>query len=270
MNASWLAKAAELHAHRVPFVTVTVLAVRGSAPVEAGRRLLVTTSEAHGSIGGGRLEEQVLRAARKMLAEGTGAQIKSVVLGASLGQCCGGRLVLHYELVALAKPHVAIYGAGHVGNALMGLLAVMPYRALCIDQRSEWVTKLPRSDNLKARVEDDPAATIMDLPAASYCLIMTHSHALDLELASLLLARTDMALVGVIGSVSKGRRFRTRLVASDRKLENFTCPIGVQSGKHPAEVALAILSEVASRITAEGQPPALAREAEKLLAELVL
>ena len=116
-----------------PAVVVEVLRTRGSVPREAGTRLLVAADETLGSIGGGHLEWQAVAAARALLARGGGAFEQHVALGPTLGQCCGGVLDLRYTLLADDDPAawpgttprftLQLYGAGHVGRAIVALLA---------------------------------------------------------------------------------------------------------------------------------------------------
>ena len=87
------------------------------------------------------------------------------------------------------------------------------------------------------------------MPAGSYYLVMTHSHPLDLDICAMALQREDAAYCGLIGSVSKRRRFERLLRKqglSDAALANLTCPIGVPGieGKKPTEIAIAAVAEL--------------------------
>jgi xanthine dehydrogenase accessory factor len=87
------------------------------------------------------------------------------------------------------------------------------------------------------------------MPAGSYYLVMTHSHALDLEICEQILRRQDVAYCGLIGSLSKRRRFERLLRKqgiTDAMLEKLTCPIGVPGipGKRPQEIAIAVAAEL--------------------------
>lgn len=268
MNETWLARAARLQSDGIAFVAVNVLALRGSAPAELGRRLLVTAKDFYGSIGGGRLEEDVLADARAMLADGTAARLRSVALGPKLGQCCGGNAVLHFELFAASAPTVAVFGAGHTGGTLVRMLGELPYQVVCIDARPDWLAKLPHGQRLSAVLDDDPAEAAADLPRGCCCAVMTPSHATDLGIASRLLAIGDAAFVGVIGSATKGMRFRARLSGMGLDLAAFACPIGKQAGKHPAEVAAVILAELVAKICSSHPRGALGRHEQRLLAQL--
>lgn len=98
--SAWPEKLAALVEAGVPALLVTVAAVEGSAPREAGAAMLVTERDLFGTIGGGRLEYRAARLARAMLREGARARLEEFPLGPELGQCCGGRVVLQFRRIA--------------------------------------------------------------------------------------------------------------------------------------------------------------------------
>ncbi|MFD2450702.1 XdhC family protein [Ideonella paludis] len=121
-------------------------ATRGSVPREQGTTMLVSASEVAGTIGGGHLEWQAIARAREALAQGRAEpEVWSVSLGPSLGQCCGGALSLHFEplstqsLAAWASPpprfRLQLYGAGHVGRAIVQACATLPCTVRWLDER---------------------------------------------------------------------------------------------------------------------------------------
>src|SRR5256885_8503981 len=91
---------------REPAVIVTVASTKGSAPREAGTKMIVTRERAYGTIGGGHLELQAIGIARSQIAGHTAADdtLRRFALGASLGQCCGGVVNLLFETVPDASP----------------------------------------------------------------------------------------------------------------------------------------------------------------------
>jgi xanthine dehydrogenase accessory factor len=100
--SAWIAELAALIAADVPAVLVTVAAVKGSAPREAGAAMIVTEHALQGTIGGGRLEYRAARLARTMLRGGAAARLKEFPLGPELGQCCGGHVALHFHRASAA------------------------------------------------------------------------------------------------------------------------------------------------------------------------
>ena len=147
-----------------------------------------------------------------------------------------------------AQFDVVLFGAGHVGSALVDVLARLDCTVYWIDSRSGMLPEqLP--PNVRALPVSDPVPLVREMPVAASYLVMTHSHPLDLALCEEILMRDDFAYCGLIGSQSKRNRFEKRLqaVLGERFDPNkLTCPIGVAgaSGKKPAEIAIAVAAEL--------------------------
>ncbi|MDH4108344.1 MAG: xanthine dehydrogenase accessory protein XdhC [Gammaproteobacteria bacterium] len=141
---------------------------------------------------------------------------------------------------------IAVFGAGHVGAATVGVLATLDASIRWIDSRREFLpARVPC--NVQTLWSDAPAREVAALPPGAYCLVMTHSHPLDLEICGRVLERGDLAYLGLIGSRSKRRRFEQRLAAAGyTRLERLTCPIGIAgvTGKAPSEIAIATAAEL--------------------------
>ena len=269
MSGDWLGAAHRWHAGGTAFVIVTVMDVKGSAPCEVGRRMLVSGDGQHGTVGGGRLEQEALAQARSVLAGDEEASgLTSLTLGARLGQCCGGRVVVHHELVGARRPAVAVFGAGHVGQELARILQRLPCSATFVDSRAQWLDRLPAWDGLARVCEEEPVDAVADLPAGSACVVMTHRHDLDLEVCVALLRRGDMGMVGVIGSHSKAARFRGELKRRGLDPAALVCPVGTRCGKHPAAVAASMATRLCQELFADGEGAVADRQAQGLLEEL--
>jgi xanthine dehydrogenase accessory factor len=231
-------------------VEVEVVETLGSAPREAGTRMWVTAGELHGTIGGGNLEYTALKIAREMLLSGEHQRERKLALGDSLGQCCGGSVLLRFTLREKIergeKPrmHVVLFGAGHVGKEVAGILGRMPCALTWIDPRPE-VFPAHVSSNTRVVIEEEPAWMVDEAPAGALYLVMTHSHALDLEIVERVLRRSDFAFLGLIGSETKAAKFRARLKAKQIDSTRLVCPIGLfKAGKHPAEVAVSAVAQL--------------------------
>jgi xanthine dehydrogenase accessory factor len=151
---------------------------------------------------------------------------------------------------AVAQP-LWIYGAGHVGQALVRALAGLPFCMTWIDSRAELLpANLP--DNVQACHSPEPTATVRDAPAGTVFLVLTHDHALDYALCHAILERGDFSWLGLIGSGSKSARFRSRLardgMAADR-IAQLVCPIGVAGidSKLPAAIAIGVAAQLLQR-----------------------
>lgn len=101
-----------------------------------------------------------------------------------------------------------------------------------------------------------------EAPAGAFFLVMTHSHALDLEIVERVLRRDDFAYLGLIGSETKAAKFRSRLSRKGLPADRLTCPIGVvKAGKHPAEVAVSAVAQLLAISAARSAPTAPAARA---------
>ena len=253
---------------REPGVLVRVVSTQGSAPREAGTWMAVWADALTGTIGGGQLEFQAIAAARALLAGRPDAPAPDSVLryplGPSLGQCCGGVMFLSYRrinaadspelrraLTASLAP-VALFGGGHVGAAIVRLLAGLPYAVRWVDSRDG---VFPPAVPVQVQTEQSEPVqcAVADLPTDARVLIMSFSHAEDLDIVIACLqrlrTRNDLPYVGLIGSATKWATFRHRLRArgfTDAELARITCPIGVPGieGKEPEVIAVAVAAQL--------------------------
>jgi xanthine dehydrogenase accessory factor len=246
---NWISALADLQRQGEACVLVTIIEERGSTPRNAGSKMVVSAERIFDTIGGGHLEFKAMEIAREMLASGSQhTRLERFSLGASLGQCCGGVNVLLFEPMGQPQAHIAVFGAGHVGRALVPLLASLPCRVRWIDSReTEFPAHLP--EGVTQVLTDDVIEEVDNLPAGSYCIVMTHNHQLDLALAAAILKRGDFGYFGLIGSKTKRVKFEHRL--RDRgfdaaALQRMRCPMGLTEvkGKLPMEIAVSIAGEV--------------------------
>jgi xanthine dehydrogenase accessory factor len=244
--AAWLEALAAAERDSVPAVLVTVLTAKGSTPREAGAKMVVLADGLAGTIGGGNLEFQSEIAARGLLAAGAeGPSTRDFPLGPALGQCCGGHVTVLFEVLRPPRLYVGLFGAGHVGKALVRVLADLPCRVNWIDPRPEALPAVVPS-NVRPVRTPHPAQAIADLPAGSVVLVMTHDHALDFEIVAAALRRPDLGAIGLIGSDTKRARFVSRLGRIGIDAERLICPIGLPGieGKEPAVVAVSVAAQI--------------------------
>jgi xanthine dehydrogenase accessory factor len=149
------------------------------------------------------------------------------------------------EPVTAAREPLWIWGAGHVGRALVDVLSPLP------DFSLTWVDIAPDRfpPNPKAQVLalPDPAEAVALAPPNARHLIVTFSHSLDLELCHRLLGR-GFTKCGLIGSTTKWARFRSRLAAlghTQDQIARILCPIGDPAlGKHPQAIAIGVAAQI--------------------------
>lgn len=248
-NTVWIEALADLQQQGEPCVLVTIIEERGSTPRNAGSKMVVSRERLYDTIGGGHLEYKAQQIARQMLENRSReTRLERFSLGASLGQCCGGATVLLFEPMGQPQAHIAVFGAGHVGRALVPLLASLPCKVRWIDSRaSEFPAQIPAG--VDRVVNDEVVDEVAAMPPGSYFIVMTHNHSLDLELSAAILARNDFTYYGLIGSKSKRAKFEHRLRdrgVQPETLQRMRCPMGIAEvkGKLPVEIAVSIAGEV--------------------------
>ncbi len=248
-----------------PAVLVRVAATQGSAPREAGAWMAVWPDSLLGTIGGGHLEHQAIAQAKALLADpGLAANPMNLALGPALGQCCGGRVQLDLQRISAADlpqltqqlqapaPAVALFGGGHVGHALIGVLLGLPFGLTWIDSR-DGVFPADVPERVHCEQSEPVHGAVRSLAGGSMVLIMSFSHAEDLDIVAACLLRQrergDLRFIGLIGSQTKWATFKRRLQErgfSQDELAQVTCPIGVPgiAGKEPNVIAVAVAAQL--------------------------
>jgi xanthine dehydrogenase accessory factor len=254
---------------RAAMVIVDIRELKGSAPRGAGTLMFVAADAAAGTIGGGHLEFAVIAQARQFIRNDIKlGSVQTFALGPSLGQCCGGSVLIGYEmlsdslwpsieakLVSMVNRRFTLhlFGAGHVGAALAKALAPLPCVVNWIDEREELFelaqSKQGLSSNITKIVVDSPAAEVSVANSGDYYLVLTHSHALDLEIVEAVLRRGDAGYLGLIGSATKRAVFTNRLQHKGLNVEQLHCPVGLHGlvGKEPEVIAASITADLLIR-----------------------
>lgn len=152
------------------------------------------------------------------------------------------------DLCRAHQPQLVLFGAGHVGTALVRVLATLPCRVIWVDEREDmFPDDLP--PNVRVEATDVPNAVVDLAEPGAYFIVMTHSHALDQQLTERILKRLDIAWFGLIGSHTKRKQFEHRLLdrgITQEQLNRMTCPIGIPGiyGKEPASIAIAVVAQL--------------------------
>ena len=218
----WLRDLRALHGQGQPSVLVT--------DTKTGTKFVVTAGDVFG-VDADVCAPEVLADARGVLHDGEAAMHRDTFL----------------EPVRASKFNIAVFGAGHVGAAVVNVLSGLDCNIRWIDSRPGIFRASPR--NVKTVETGEPALEVAAMPSSSYYLVMTHSHPLDFDICDRILRRGDAAYCGLIGSLTKRRRFEKRFRQqglAQSAIDQLVCPIGVVgiSGKKPAEIAIAAAAEI--------------------------
>jgi xanthine dehydrogenase accessory factor len=247
-------KLAALEREGTAFVFVVLVDALGSTPQDTGAKMLVTPAGLlTGTVGGGKVEAKAIETAIALLARGdTTPQFANWTLKTDVGMTCGGSVKLYFE------PHLAggtganwpiwLFGAGHVVQALVPVLAPLDCQLTVVDPRRDWLDRLPRGHNVRYIESGEPATLVPTVPDHAFLLCLTKGHASDRPVLQRALAERNFPFVGVIGSDAKAEILRRELVGGgltpDRATQ-FHCPVGLPFGSnHPHEIALSIAAQL--------------------------
>ncbi len=236
-------------------VLVTVVDKEGSGPLPPGARMLVyADGRTVGTVGGGAIEVIAARKALALLGAGKPALVhyrlgerNEVLEGEATGMVCGGRVTLFYECLRSA-PRLYVFGGGHVGQALVRLLASLDYRITVVDERAGIEEALPGVDRICVTGYDVALQDEVP-PPGGYFVIATPEHRHDYAvLRRVLTSNWSPRYVGVIASRTKATGFLQDLrqeLGADFDLGALYMPIGVDTGgSSAAEIAVSIVAEM--------------------------
>jgi xanthine dehydrogenase accessory factor len=266
---NWLEPLYTLLKKGEPCVIVTITQVRGHAPRDAGTKMVVSKHEVFGSVGGGNLEQTAINQSRNLLFDSRKStqpraptHLVPVTLTMTLNpsegdygvQCCGGEVTLLLEPIDPSRPTIAIFGAGHVGWALVHVLSMLPVDIYLVDSRLEQLSlALPSHPkaNIHRRHQAVPESFLSSLPSHSHLLVLTHDHAEDIAILDVALGREDLGFIGLIGSSAKWAHFQQELKKqghTEKALQRVTTPIGLPGvpGKSPQAIAIATAAQLLS------------------------
>lgn len=249
---SFYEKLQQLLLANTPFVCVTMVGAVGSVPQEPGTKMLVTGEGLFtGTIGGGKLENRTLEEAQRLLgSEGKSPSTLLVTwaLDRDIGMTCGGSVTLFFEAFNLNPWHIAIFGAGHVAQAVCRHLVNLACRVTVIDPRQAWLDRLPQSPKITRVLSENMPSAVASLPEEAFVLLVTMGHSTDWPILHEILKTRTFPYLGVIGSRAKAVRLRKDVAAAGLPQacgDAFHCPIGLEIGNnHPEEIAISILAQL--------------------------
>jgi xanthine dehydrogenase accessory factor len=263
MNSqSWNTASYQLSQQGKAYVIITLIGVTGSTPRNSGTKMVVAYDEcfdlkSYDTIGGGHLEHIAIKYAHNMLCDGeksheNAQHIEHFQLGSNLGQCCGGTATVLFESFIATGVNIMLFGAGHVGQALMPMLSALPCHITWVDSRaSQFPDNTEQYNHTNIVVSESPEDEVAAMPENSYFIVMTHNHQMDFDISQAILKRNDFTYLGLIASDTKWRRFQQRYKHRDidpAAVARMHCPIGLPDvqGKLPMEVAVSVAGQIIS------------------------
>lgn len=261
-----LNKSIEMIQNHQPFVEITVIEARGSAPSQVGAKALVTRNGiVAGTVGGGKVEARAIEYSKKLLNKDSDTPVfVTWNLQKDIGMTCGGEMRLYFHLYDTRTWNIAIFGAGHVAQALVPLLCTLNCHVYCIDPRPEWLDKISEHPRLTKIKSDNPSSVILEIPEDCFFITMTQGHATDVPILKQILTVRNPVYVGAIGSHSKSLVLKKDLLAAGfgaETLNQIHCPIGLSFGDNsPAEIAISVAAQL---ITVRDQAALLFRDKNK-------
>ncbi|MDO9628901.1 MAG: XdhC/CoxI family protein [Acholeplasmataceae bacterium] len=248
-------KIVEYKAKNIDMVLVTAIEKTGEGPVEVGKKMLVLeTGESFGTVGGGALEFYATEKAkdlikkRKHLTEKYLLDKGKVIVDAkTLPMVCGGTVTLFYEFLGV-RNYIYIFGAGHVGQALVNVLKPLNFHITVIDERKEVISNFKDGD-LKVFSHFAPYIEENGIKEGSYVVVCTPSHINDYHVINKILElKLRPRYIGMLCSPEKLKDYLGKTYdkfGKDIDLSNFYSPIGLDlGGGSPEDIAISISAEI--------------------------
>lgn len=242
-------KAAELESKKISFVMVTMTKVIASAPQEVGAKCIVTKDGLFaGTVGGGKVEAAAIKLAQEIL---TSKDKKEPInlewnLQKDIGMTCGGVVHMMFEHFPASQWKIAIFGAGHVSQALTRALSKLDCRITVIDERDEWADRLEGVEILKTA---NAKEAVSHFDEDTFFISMTKGHAFDVPfLVEISKQFPNAPYVGAIGSKAKSlvifKDLREQAV-SEEFISKLKTPIGLPFGNNtPEEISISIIAQL--------------------------
>ncbi|MBY0554899.1 xanthine dehydrogenase accessory protein XdhC [bacterium] len=249
---NWIKQMSDKISGQQDFVLITLIDYKGSVPQALGAKAVVNEKGLlDGTVGGGKVEARAIEFAQDILKKSDSPVCQMVTwnLTTDIKMTCGGVVTFLFE-VSRNKPwKIVVFGAGHVAQELVPLLTKLNCHVTCIDQRSEWLEKIPQAANLVKKQAEHPKDLVQNFSNDCFFVLMTQGHANDLPiLAEILKQHHEAAYIGVIGSKTKALSLKSNLQKMDfteEQIEKFNCPIGLDFGNNtPIEISYSVIAQL--------------------------
>jgi xanthine dehydrogenase accessory factor len=230
------------------FCVATLVNVSGSAPQNQGAKIIVLEDgKFEGTVGGGKVEAHVLSYAKELLkSETKTTTFETWNLQTEIGMTCGGKVSFFFETFNHASWDIVIFGAGHVCQQLVRTLSNLKCNIRVVDNRVEWLEKLPKLENVESIYKETMSDFVDELSKNSFTVVMTQGHSSDLPILSRILKlKSKLPYLGVIGSKSKRNSLEKGLRENDIQEFDFICPMGLPIGNNsPEEISISITAQL--------------------------
>lgn len=233
-------------------VLATMVKHVASAPGVDGAKVIVSKNGLQfGTVGGGKIEERVIDEAKSLLLKKSTTLFITWNLQREIGMTCGGEVSFFFEKFGRSHFEVAIFGAGHVAQALIPLLLKLDIFVSCIDSRKTWLDRLPDTPKLEKVLLDEPATYVDSLSSDTFILSITQGHKFDLPILEKAFNNVSkFPYIGAIGSDKKAQVLKHDLLTlgvNAPDLERLLCPLGQKFGSNsPVEISFSIIAQLLS------------------------
>lgn len=239
-------------------IKAKIINTEGSVPSEEGNYMLISKGDIFGTIGGGHLEYLVINKSKELLKNKVQkSETLNIPLGPGIGQCCGGYVQIQLTHHAngekslensLDNSNLFIFGAGHIGQALISKSLDLNFNVHLIDSRKNFLL-MNEYEDIDYIFAKEPWKLIKNLSPDSYYIILTHSHDFDFKIINEILIYNSFKFIGLIGSKTKKNKFANRLRNNghDQNLIDLVkCPVGlnINQTKEPNEIAISIIAKL--------------------------
>jgi xanthine dehydrogenase accessory factor len=231
-------------------VVCTIISSSGSTPRHVGSHMLVyPDGKIHGSVGGGEIENRVIKLAQKSLLDGIPVTMTYKFVDPTKGDVgvCGGEAEVFVEPI-IPEPTIVVIGTGHVGKAVVKLAHFLSFNVIASDDRPGFCNKknLPEADKIFRCLMNELPKKIKFTPSF-YVILTTRGSEVDVEGLPALLAE-PFSYLGIIGSQRRWlvtKKELSKKGITKKLLARVNSPIGLElNAETPEEIAVSILAEI--------------------------
>lgn len=238
-------KIIELNEQGINSVLCTIVSTKGSTPLKEGAKMIVCKDKNFGTVGGGTLEKKTIDKAKQMLRV-SGYSIENIDLVSEEGTSCGGKVSVFFEPI-MQNFKLYIFGAGHVGKALVNLVKDINFDITVIDDRND-IFDSWKNDEIEKRICNMVKyLDEIDFNNKTFIIIVTYDHNIDRDILSYC-ASKPWHYLGMMGSRNKAKSMKNKLLKhgiSTDILDRIDMPIGLDiNAENAKEIGISIAGKL--------------------------